>query len=327
MKRNPRDRRATYLVTLQQHVATPAELQDLAEYLSWLSVAGFDVVIVDASPLRIVERNRRVLRWVGRHVVARPQHRAPSGEIDPVRAAIDVAACEKIIVADDRVRYSEEGLDDMCALLDLHEVVEPQDYLDPLPWWGGIDAGRMLVHRGIDPLSDCGTTFGLRTAAVRGLRTLDGALPDAGHVRRLAAQGAEVFCAIDLFVRRIPSLLDDWWRERSQQADRDFAMPAKTIFFLSILPMLGVLVMLGGVRIAEGYAGAIAFGSLSLAIRGRSGAHRVFPWRACLYAPLWVLERSISVYWALWRKLREGVIEPTRVPAASRTQESKVVNR
>ena len=327
MKRNPRDRRATYLITLEDHVTTIPQLQDLAEYLSLMSIADLDVVVVDASPMHIQERNRSVLRWVGRYVPARPQHRGPLGAIDPVRAALDVAACEKVIVADHHVRYGEEALDDMCLLLDRHEVVEPQDYFDPLPWWGGIDAGRMLVHRGIDPLPDCGSTFGFRTSAIRGLRSIDSALPGADPVRRLASQGAEIFSAIELFVRRIPPVFDEWWRERPLQADHDFALPAKTIFFFSLLPVLAILATLGGMRIAGGYVGAIALGSMALALRGRVGAAHVFPWRCCLYAPVWVLERSMSVYWALWCKLTQSAIEATGVAVANRTEESQVVNR
>ena len=40
----------------------------------------------------------------------------------------------------------------VLAMLDAHDCVEPQDYFEPLPWWGGIEAGRMLVHRGIEPM-------------------------------------------------------------------------------------------------------------------------------------------------------------------------------
>lgn len=319
MKRQSRDRRCTYLVTLEQHIATLQEVQELAQYLSLVSVADFDVVIIDDSPSRLIERNRNVLRWVGRYVQARPQHRGVSGRLDPVRAAVDVAECEKVIVADHRVRYGEGSLDDLCALLDMHEVVEPQHYLDPMPWWGGVDAGRILVHRAIDPLPDRGATFGFRRSAVRGLRSIDGTLPATDHVRRLASQGAEVFSALELFVRRIPAAFDDWWRERPAEADADFALPAKTIFFFSLLPLLAVVLLLGGARMASGYAGAITFGSVALALRGRAGAANFFPLRACLLAPLWVIERSVSVYWALWRRLTVDVVTPNRPPALEPT--------
>jgi hypothetical protein len=37
-------------------------------------------------------------------------------------------------------------------------------------------------------------------------------------------------------------------------------------------------------------------------VRGRIGAAQFFPMRACLLAPLWVFERAVSVYWALFRR-------------------------
>ena len=304
MKRLPSDRRATYLVILENDVATADELRELGEYLSTIAVADLDVVVVDGSAQRIVERNRRVLRWVGRFVVPRAQHCTFSGELDPVRAAADLAACEKVIVADRHVRYNQEALDDVCALLELHEIVEPQDYFDPLPWWGGIDTGRMLLHRGIEPLSDRPTTFAFRKNAIRGLRGLDAVLPFNDPVRRLASLGGEVFSAIHVFVRRIPPMLDDWWRQRPFEADADLLMPAKTIFFLSLLPVMLLMAIFGGARVAGTYAGAIAFGALVLAVRGRAGAAPFVPWRACLYAPLSLAERSITIYWALLRRFR-----------------------
>ena len=87
------------------------------------------MIVVDRSGS---EENRRVLRWVGRYV-----HTLT----DTVRAAIDLTSCDKVIVADASVRYSMDSLDMMGVLLELHEVVEPQVYFDPLPWWGGIEAG------------------------------------------------------------------------------------------------------------------------------------------------------------------------------------------
>jgi hypothetical protein len=303
--RNPNDRRCTYLLVIEHEAPSADELRSLAEYLSTVGVAGGDVVIVDASAPPEFERNRRSLRWVGRHIAPRTGHRGPNGSIDPIRAAIDLNVCDKVIIAGANVRYSEEALGAMCDLLDLHEAVEPQDYFDPLPWWGSIEAGRMLVHRGIEPLPDHGATFGVRKAALRGLRTIDAfTSPGEDHVRRLAAVGVEVHSASDCFVRRLPPALGEWMEDRPRQADDDFSLPAKTAFFFALIPMALLLAAFGGMRIAGGYAGAIAFGSLALALRGRAGAAPFFPLRACLAAPLWVLERSVSVYWALYRKLR-----------------------
>jgi hypothetical protein len=295
-----RARRCSYLIVLD---GGEGDLRGLAAYLSTLGVAGCEVVVADPSPLPRFGENRSVLRWVSRHVAPRPRHCSFSGIVDPIRVAFDIAACEKVIVAGPDVRYAPGELDEVCALLDAHEVVEPQDYLDPLPWWGGIDAGRMLLHRGIEPLPDHGATFAFRKSAIRGLRAIDGVVTD-DPVRRLAAQGAEVHSAFELFVRRLPPMLAEWIRQRPRQADDDFTLSLKTAFFFALLPMLLVLALLGGPRLAGGYAGAVAFASVALALRGRAGAARFFPLRACFYAPLWMLERGVSVYWALLRKLR-----------------------
>src|SRR5207237_6108344 len=143
------------------------------------------VGVVDGSPLPLFERNRRSLRWVGRHVAPLPKHRAPHGGLDPIRAALDLAACDQIIIADVNVRYSDASLTALCRLLETHEAVEPQDYFEPLPWWTSIEAARMLVHRGIEPLPDHGATFAIRRSAIRSLRSIDSLLaPSEDHVRR-----------------------------------------------------------------------------------------------------------------------------------------------
>jgi hypothetical protein len=300
--RSDSDRRCSYVVVHENAAASPDDLRSFAQHLSTLSVAGCEVIVLDDTAS--FDRNRRVFRWVGRHVAPLPRHRALNGVVDPVRAALDLASCEKIVVGNARVRHDAGTIAAMCALLDVHEVVEPQDYYDPLPWWGGIDAGRMLVHRGIEPLPDHGATFGFRRAAVRGVRGLD-AFDDGSEdcVRLLQSQGAAVHSAGDLFVRCEPPTVGSWLRERARHANDDFALPLKTAFFFALLPVAALLVTFGGAPFAGGYAGALVVGSFALALRGRAGAAGVFPFRAALFAPLWMLERSVSVYWALLRKL------------------------
>ncbi|HEX8617288.1 MAG TPA: hypothetical protein VF911_06870 [Thermoanaerobaculia bacterium] len=301
--RKPEDRHCSYVVVVGSAASSVSELRDLAAYLSTVSVAGCDVVVLDPSPRPQFDLNARILRWVGRHVAVGPEHRSHSGTIDPVRSAAALAACEKVIVAAEDVRYTPDAIGQLCDLLDTHEVVEPQDYLDPLPWWGGIEAGRMLLHRGIEPHPDHGATFGFRRTAVRALRALE-VIEAEDQTRRLSAAGAEVFPASSVFVRREPAALDEWLSDRARVAGDDFDLPMKSVFFFSLVPMLLLLGLLGGLRLAGGYASAIAFASFVLALRGRAGASAFFPLRACLYAPLWVFERSLSVYWALFRKVR-----------------------
>ncbi|HVG23521.1 MAG TPA: hypothetical protein VND45_05160 [Thermoanaerobaculia bacterium] len=316
----PQDRRCSYVVLVESATASAGELRELASYFSTLAVAGCDVVILDPAPRLQFELNDRVLRWVGRHIAVRAEHR---GSVDVIRAASTNAACEKVIVAAEDIRYTPEAIGQLCDLLDVHEVVEPQDYLDPMPWWGGIEAGRMLIHRGIEPQPDHGATFGFRRSAIRALHALPASTDT--QVRRLASVGAEVYPAADVFVRREPSPLGEWMSSRVRSAGEDFALPVKTAFFLSLVPLLLLLSYLEP-RFAGVYAGVIAFVAVGLAARGRSGAAAMhFPLRACLFAPLWVLERSVSVYWALFRKLRGADEDVSRVPTPAEARARQVI--
>ncbi len=311
-----KERPCSYVVLADRVTSSPDELRNLANYLSALGLHEIDVVVLDPSAAPEFEATSRVLRWVGRHLAVKPEHRTPSGAIDVVRAAVDVASCEKVIVAAEDVRYTPEAIGQLCDLLDLHEVVEPQDYLDPLPWWGGIEAGRILLHRGVEPQPDHGVTFGFRRAVVRSLRSLAGVHLQDDQARRLSAVGAEVYPAHEVFVKRQPGAFGEWITGRARQAGDDFALPMKSAFFFSLLPMLLLLAVLGGIQLAGGYASVIAFASVALALRGRSGAAAFFPLRSVLFAPLWVFERSVSVYWALYRKVRGADLEDARVMAA-----------
>lgn len=324
--RKPQDSRCSYVVIVRSATDAANELRDLANYLSTLGVAGCDVVILDASSRLQFELNARVLRWVGRHMVVRPQYRTPSGSIDLLRAAAALAACEKVIVAESDVRYTPEAVGQICDLLDMHEVVEPQDYLDPLPWWGSIEAGRILVHRGIEPQPDHGATLGFRRGAVRTLRNLPPGDVIDDQARRLSAAGAEVFAAANVFVRREPGALDEWLAHRPRLAGDDFSMPMKSVFFFSLVPLLLLLAIAGGVKAAGSYASVIAFAAVGLAFRGRAGAQSFFPLRACFFAPLWIAERAVSVYWALFRKLRGADRDDERLALPDRARGAKVAS-
>jgi hypothetical protein len=292
-----RDPRCSYVVILESARLEGEVLQELAGYLSELVVAGCDVVVLDPGSRPEFEERMRVLRWVGRHLAMPPG-------VDAFHAAAAFATCEKVILAAPDVRYSFDSLAQIRDLLDIHEVVQPQIYLDPLPWWGGVEAARMLVHRAVDVQADHGGTFGFRRAATR----------------RVAARTQGHF-AKNVLVRRHAGAFPHWLAQRPRAAGEDFALPVKTAFFLALVPLMILFTALGGARIAGTYAGIIAFSSLGLAIRGRSGVGSAVPLRAILFAPVWVLERSLSVYWALFQKLRgaDSPAHPEDVPATGYT--------
>jgi hypothetical protein len=305
-QRKPDGPRCTYVVVLDGQSGGEEVLRDLAAYLSELSARKYDVVVIDESGTETFEARQRVLRWVSRHFHVGPESRTSSGAIDVVRAAAAVAIWDAIIVADSEVRYSPEALEQTCNLLEVHEVVEPQDYPDPLSWWGGLEAARILVHRAIAPQPDHGLTFGFRRSAIATIRALAPLRGKRDQPRRLAASGAEVFPATSVFVSRRPASLDEWVRGLPEIARNDFALPLRTAFFLSLLPLFIILTAFSGAQLAVGYAFLLALVSVVLAFRGRRGASAFIPLRACFFAPLWIAERAVSVYWALALLLSRG---------------------
>src|SRR5918911_162822 len=64
----------------------------------------------------------------------------------PIRRA-QPAPDERVVIADDDVRYDEESLARVVDALDRADVVRPQNYFDPLPWHACLDTARTLLNR------------------------------------------------------------------------------------------------------------------------------------------------------------------------------------
>lgn len=277
-RREERRYRCSYVVPIRCGMSSE-RLKELAEYLSEIRVGGCETIVIDASPPDVFRENRRVLRWVARHV-------AVPGSLMEMRTASD-----KILIASDEIRYTSEELRAVAALLEIHEVVKPQEYIAPLRWWSGIDGARILVHRAFETLPDDGGTIACRRSALREV-----------------IAGREVFIAGDLFVRRCAPAFGSWLGKRAMLADGDLGSPLRASLFFAVVPLALALGLAGGVGAAAVFIAAMAVATTAVAAHGRAGAKRIFPFWLCFFAPLWLAERSVSIYWALARHL-------TRAPA------------
>jgi hypothetical protein len=112
----------------------------------------------------------------------------------------------------------------------------------------------------------------------------------------------------DFFILKRPPTLRKWFEQRPRQAYEDFDMRTKTILFMSLLPSTIALALLSGARAALAFLLVVSICAGLLAGRGllRDQAYRFFPAHVILYAPLWILERGLSVYWALYWRLAHG---------------------
>jgi hypothetical protein len=327
MSRLVRD--ATYILPLKW--ADDGGLDELAAYLERLA-GWLTVIVVDGSEPALFEAHARRFPAAVRHV--RPHRQAAgaeggkgqaggNGKVGGVLTGLELAESENLVIADDDVRYDLPALTSVLRLLDRAELVRPQNYFLSLPWHARWDTARTLVNRAIS--SDYPGTLAVRRSALMATGGYDGGVlfENLELIRTIKAAGGREVRANGVYVGRIPPAARHFLRQRVRQAYDDFAQPLRLAAELSLLPL-----MLGAARLgATGRSGAASrpggtarSGSAALLAglaactvgvaevgRRRHGGTAFFPADAALWAPLWVVERSVCIWAALALRLAGGV--------------------
>jgi hypothetical protein len=276
--------------------------RDVAGYLASLSIA--EIIIVDGSPADAFDRLRDALPDRIRHVRPDPLLHGLNGKVRGVLTGIRLATYERIVIADDDVRYNNNALRAVLVRLDDAEVVRPQNYFDPAPWHAVFDGSRCLINRMLD--GDWPGTLAIRKSALPNGYNADVLFENLELVRTIRAAGGRECVARGLFVRRLPPTSQHYWSQRIRQAYDEFARPARLAVALTIAPLLVISLLLR----APAIAGAIAILAIMLAFAGwlREGAWRYFsPW-SVIAAPLWICERGICAWIAVYRRVVCGGI-------------------
>lgn len=294
----------TYLLPIRSAAPEPAaELAELAAYLRGLA-AHVEVIVVDGSPPPIFARHARAWARFARHVRPDEERAALNGKVAGVLTGVHHATHDKLVIADDDVRYDLDALARIGALLDEAELVRPQNYFDPLPWHARWDTARTLLNRAMG--GDWPGTLAVRRSVLLATGGYSGNVlfENLELVRTVRAAGGRERVALDLFVRRLPPTAQHFWSQRVRQAYDEFARPARLGAELAILPLA---LRLGLRRNWSGLAAA-AVGAVVAAEIGRRRArgHTVFPWTATLFAPAWLAERGVCSWLACWQRLAHG---------------------
>jgi len=300
----------TFIVPIRRVKLNPLEVTQLGDYFKLLGLAGCEVLIVDGSPKPVFEAHQRSWQGFSRHVAPDPKYTYLNGKVNGVHTGVDLATCERIILADDDIRYSAADVKRMCGLLNAFEMVRPQNFIAPQPWWARLENARILINRGVLRAGDYPGTCGFRRSTMRRVGPYDGDVlfDNEEIVRHFALNGVDINYALDFFIPKLPPTFRKWLEQRPRQAYEDFVMLAKTAAFISVLPVILGLSFLGDVRVAIGLVALLSLVSVVLCIRGilRNAAYQFFPGGTPLFAPLWIVERSLSVYWALYWWARYG---------------------
>jgi hypothetical protein len=290
----------------------PGPIDELAAYLRRIAAEVEETIVVDGSPAPLFARHATALPRRVRHLPPHPDLDFRMGKVNGVLTGLRECAHERVVIADDDVRYEPAALRRAAVLLAEADLVRPQNYFDELPWHARWDSGRSLLNRVFtgDPTFPVGDFPG--TLAVRRSTFFDSGAYDGDALfenlelmRTIRAAGGRVLTPLDLYVARRPPSTAHFLSQRVRQAYDDFAIPARLGAFLALPPLAAELARRRHWRaLAAAALAAVAVAELG---RRRAGGAERFPLSGSLLAPVWIAERSLSAWLAVAARLRGGV--------------------
>jgi hypothetical protein len=220
-----------------------------------------------------------------------------------VLTGVRAARHERLVLADDDVRYSAERLREVVNRLDDADLVRPQNYFRELPWHARWDTARSLINRAFG--SDYPGTLAVRRSILESTNgySSEALFENLELIRTIHAAGGREARADDVFVARIPPTARHFLGQRVRQAYDSFAQPVRLAAELAILPLAAYAAGRPH-RLLAGIGALIALAEVG---RRRQGGRPVFPATSALWAPLWALERGICIWLAVLSRLRGGV--------------------
>lgn len=291
----------SYVLPLRHDRLEPIE--ELASYLATL-IPTCEVIVVDGSPAPVFGSHAASLPPGVRHLRPEPGLDVLNGKVRGVMTGVRASSTDRVVIADEDVRYHGPALSRALTLLERADVVRPQNYFHPLPWHARWDTARSLLNRVAG--GDWPGTLAIRRTALLATGGYDGNVlfENLELVRTVRAAGGTEATPLDLYVLRRPPPPGHFWSQRVRQAYDEFARPRRLAVQLALLPAALVLASQRRWRAL----GASVAGTVLLAETGRrraGGAH-VFPLSASLFSPAWVAERAICAWLAVAARLVFG---------------------
>ncbi|MCU1400064.1 MAG: hypothetical protein JWN62_3173 [Acidimicrobiales bacterium] len=292
---------ATYLLPILQQSPPSRELTD---YLRGIS-RRCRVVVVDGSTAEIFREAHRAWSTFALHIPPSSEWRCANGKVHGVLTGLAHVRTPLVVIADDDVRYCDDVLDRCLEAMRDTDLVRPQNYFDPRPWHATWDTARILLNRSTG--GDFPGTLVVRTDALRECGGYDGDVlfENLQLIRTIESHGGSAASRADLYVRRLPPTTRHFVRQRIRQAYDEFARPARLALALAIVPATAATLIRRRWRF--GLAGVAAAIATAEAGRRRAGGRTYFPAASSFLAPLWLLERGVCAWCAVYLRLTGGV--------------------
>lgn len=294
----------TYVLPLKW--SDGVDRSELTAYLVSLADSTAEVIVIDGSEPRTFAANAAAWGAIVKHLAPDSELTFANGKVAGVTTGVCAAGHDKVVIADDDVRYEDHSLARLNSLLEGADLVRPQNYWrHPLPWHATWDSARSLLNRALG--ADYPGTLGVRRSFFIEMGGYDGDVlfENLELIRTVEGNGGVVLSPLDLYVERLPPSTRGFLGQRVRQAYDELALPHRMAVWLSVVPVL--LWVASGRRVRGG--AALAGGAVILAETGRRKASgsKYFPATASLLAPFWVLERGVCAWLALLCRFRGGV--------------------
>jgi hypothetical protein len=286
--------------------------RELTEYLRCLST-WIDVTVVDGSAPAVFAALHRswgdLITETGLRHLRPAGSGAGNGKVAGVVTGVWRARHERVVIADDDVRYERAQLQQLVDELECADLVRPQNVLVAERgrdrWHVRWDTARSLLNRAFG--RDHPGTFALRRStfcAMGGYRS-DVLFENLELARTVAAARGREVQRRDLFIPRLAPTPGRFLEQRVRQAYDDFAQPVRLLAELSVLPLCLAVSR-------RGRPGLILLGALGCVAvaeygRRRDGGAAVFPADAACWAPLWLGERAVCIWIAAGYRLTGGM--------------------
>lgn len=307
---------ATYVLPLKW--GNTSASAEMTRYLAWLSTQ-LEVIVVDGSPLDVYEHHEGLWSSLVKHIRPDPDLDFMNGKVAGVTSGIRAAGNDRTIVADDDIRFDAAGLERVTALLDGHEMVIVQSYFDPVPLHARWDLARILLNRSVGVHYPA--AVGLRRSLFLRAGGYDGNVlfENLELIRTMRFAGARIAAPSDLFVRHLPPERGAFFSQRVRQAYDDLTLPLRMALWLGLAP--SALLALARGRGSRVGVAAVASMAIAEVGRRRGGGARYYPAGTIVFAPLWLIERAVCSWIAVWYRVvkggvpyRDGVLKSAATP-------------
>ena len=296
---------ATYILPIRASAVDEELISELRDYFAELG-PHVELLVIDGSPPDVFTMHHDAWTSVVRgHMPPDEDLQFRNGKVNGVVTGLRYASFDKAVIADDDVRYDLTNLQRVVDLLDMADIVRPQNHFEPRPWHARWDTARTLLHRSFG--HDMPGTLAVRRSALQRSPAYDGDVlfENLELLRTVRADGGTELAPLDLFVRRRPPTTRQFWSQRVRQAYDEFARPQLLVVELAIAPACVVLAALG--RFDVLLAVVVGLPMVLAAIgRARGNGRAVFGLDGLAFAPMWVAERAITSWLAVVERIRFG---------------------